>query len=478
MRIAQVIHAFLPESTGGSELYTYYLSRELAKRHSVSIFYRIADPHLEEYALRTDTYDGLPVVKVNNTFRECGSFQKMYRNDVVDRRFDDFLDQTRPDVVHFHHLTCLSTNLVRVAKARNIPVVFTLHDFWLICQRGQLVKTDLTLCREPGPLECLRCLAGQLSLRKGGYKAARIDVRAEPAGGKKPSKVQALAERLSLFRTKLFLMTRREALSQIHERRRHVTEICNLIDLFISPSRFVRDTFIEQGIPSTKILFSPNGHQGFDLSEPEKRRSAVVRFGYIGTLIPTKGIHILIEAFNRMESGKAELKIYGNFVPYGGFEDYPDLLHRLVRRERIRFMGGYQHARISDILAEIDVVIVPSIWYENAPLTIHEAFLAKTPVIASNIGGMAELIQDEVNGLLFRTGSAHDLCRQMDRIIRQPDLIGQLSANIGPVKTIEENALEIQQIYHDLIAQAGSPRNSAEPLRAHLTVQAHHVPVS
>lgn len=451
MRIAQVIHAFLPESTGGSEIFTYYLSRELAKRHSVSVFYRIADPHLEEYSLNTDTYNGLPVVKVNNTFRECDTFQKTYRNNIIDRRFDEFLNHTRPDIVHFHHLTCLSTNLVRIAKARRIPVVFTLHDFWLICQRGQLVKTDLTLCQEPGPLECLRCLAGQFSLKEGGRKAARIDIEAKPTGGKKPSTVKALAERLSLLRTKLLLITQREALGQIHERRRHVTEICNLVDLFISPSRFLRDKFIEQGIPSTKILFSQNGHQGFRLPGLEKPPSADVRFGYIGTIIPTKGIHVLIKAFNGIGTGRAELKIHGHVVPYGGFEDYPDLLRKLVCNERIRFMGGYQHARVADILVEIDVVIVPSIWYENAPLTIHEAFLAKIPVIASDIGGMAELIQDGVNGLLFRAGSADDLREKMERIIRRPDLIGQLRANIGPVKTIAENALEIEGIYQNMI---------------------------
>jgi glycosyltransferase involved in cell wall biosynthesis len=105
-------------------------------------------------------------------------------------------------------------------------------------------------------------------------------------------------------------------------------------------------------------------------------------------------------------------------------------------------------------MAEIDVLVVPSIWHENSPLTIHEAFLAKTPVIASNIGGMAELIQDEVNGLLFKVGDVADLREKITMIVQHPDLISKLSANIGPVKTIEENAVEIEQIYGDLIARS------------------------
>jgi glycosyltransferase involved in cell wall biosynthesis len=210
---------------------------------------------------------------------------------------------------------------------------------------------------------------------------------------------------------------------------------------------------MEYGIPPGKILFSKNGHQVSHFSAFEKRKSDRVRFGYVGTLIPTKGAHVLIEAFNGVRSGEAELKVYGRFLPYGGFEDYPDLLPRLVRNERIRFLGEYQHSQISDIMAEIDVLVVPSIWHENSPLTIHEAFLAKTPVIASNIGGMAELVQDGVNGLLFKVGDIADLRKKITMIVQHPDLISKLSANIGPVKTIEETAVEVEKIYQDLIAQ-------------------------
>lgn len=174
--------------------------------------------------------------------------------------------------------------------------------------------------------------------------------------------------------------------------------------------------------------------------------------------------------FNGVRSGEAELKIYGNFVPYGGFEDYPDLLQGLARNKQIRFMGGYRHGNIVDILAEIDVLVVPSIWYENSPLTIHEAFLAKTPVITSGIGGMAELVQDGVNGLLFRTGSVRDLRSKMETIIRQPDLIGRLSKDIGSVKTVEENAVEIEKIYHNVIAQSRSPLSPVDPVGVPFTV--------
>lgn len=451
MRIAQVIHGFPPQNAAGSELYAYYLSKELAKRHSVSVFYRVADRSLDEYAVSAETFEGLPVVTINNTFRDCDSFEKTYRNDVIDKEFGTFLDRARPDVVHVHHVTCLSTNLVRVAKERRVPVVFTLHDFWLICQRGQLVKRDLSLCQGPKPHECARCLAYQLSIRGGHQKVSRIYQRTKNILGKKLSGLKAFAKRLYLLRAKLFFMSQRNAVNQIHERTRHINEMCGLVDLFISPSQFLRAKFIEYGVPPEKILFMKHGHQTSHFAGFEKRRSDRLRFGYIGTLIPSKGVHVLVEAFNGVRSVEAELKIHGVFLPYEGFEDYPDFLPRLVRNERIRFMGGYEHSQIANIMAEIDVLVIPSIWHENSPLTIHEAFLARTPVIASNLGGMAELIHDGVNGLLFRVEDARDLREKIETVVQHPDLIPKLRANIGPVKTIEENAAEIEEVYRGLI---------------------------
>ena len=454
MRIAQVIHGFPPENAAGSELYAYYLSKELARRHSVFVFYRIADRSLDEYAVVADTFDGLPVSKLNNTFKECDSFSKTYRNDIIDRRFGEFLDLIGPDVVHFHHVTCLSTNLVRVAKERGVPVIFTLHDFWLICQRGQLVKRDLSLCQGPKPHECARCLAHQLSIRGGHQRVAQLYRRTKTMLGKELSRLKAFAKRLYLLRAKLFFMSQRDAVNQIQERTRHIKEICGLVDLFISPSQFLRAKFVEYGAPPGKILVSKYGHQTSYFSNFTKRRSGKLRFGYIGTLIPSKGVHVLVEAFNGVQNADAELEIHGSFLPYEGFEDYPDLLPRLVRNERIRFLGGYQHTQISNILAGIDVLVVPSIWHENSPLTLHEAFLARTPVIASDLGGMAELIQDGVNGLLFKAEDAADLREKIEMVVRRPDLIAKLSANIGPVKTIEENAIEVEGIYRDFVTRS------------------------
>ncbi|MDD4894453.1 MAG: glycosyltransferase, partial [Candidatus Omnitrophica bacterium] len=166
MKILQVVHSFPPFNMAGTEVYTYNLSRELAKRHKVFIFHRINNRRQKEYELTNTHHNGLSIYTINNTFRHCDSFEMTYRNKAIDDSFDRVLDQVKPDVVHIQHLLFLSTALIEEIKKRNIPVLFTLHDYWLICHRGQLIKNDLTICVRSSVSECKDCLQYLLSIRK------------------------------------------------------------------------------------------------------------------------------------------------------------------------------------------------------------------------------------------------------------------------------------------------------------------------
>src|SRR5436309_2722012 len=145
MKIVQVIHGFPPENMAGSEVYTFQLSRELLNHHEVCVFHRIADPSRPEYEIERGEYDGVPVCRINNTFRNLKSFVDTYRNELIGRKFGELLNEIKPDIVHFGHVTCLSTTCISDAKQRNIPIVYTLHDYWLLCPRGQFVKRDMTI---------------------------------------------------------------------------------------------------------------------------------------------------------------------------------------------------------------------------------------------------------------------------------------------------------------------------------------------
>ena len=168
MKIVQVIHGFPPYSMGGSEIYTYNLSRELSKQDEVFVFFRIANSDFPEYDLHFTVSNGLNLYSINNTQKFYNSFETTYKNDSISKIFANFLEEINPDIIHFQHLVWLSTTFIAEAKKRKIPVVFTLHDFWLFCHLGQLLKLDLSICQGPQDSECAGCLPPQLVI-KGTY---------------------------------------------------------------------------------------------------------------------------------------------------------------------------------------------------------------------------------------------------------------------------------------------------------------------
>jgi len=451
MKIVQVIHRFPPHSLAGSEIYTYTLSRELAKEHEVYVFHAINNPDSEEYEMRCGAYEGFQVCTINNTFKDCTSFQRTYKNDVIAKSFGCFLDEVQPDIVHFGHLLELSTTLIEEAKKRNIPVVFTLHDFWLFCQLGQLLKPDLSLCQGPTISECSKCLAPHLANSKGLRKLLHMVKRAVPKFQQK-TRLRKVLSVLYRHYAKVISLWNVNEHAHIQERAIHIKQICSLVDLFIAPSRFLLEKSVEFGIPKHKIIYCDNGFDMTLFYNFAKAPSPKVRFGYIGTLIPSKGIHVLLQAFNRIEKQNVELRIHGYFAPFQlGFEDYPDYLRSLCKKDTLQWCGKYENRDIERLLSHIDVLVVPSIWYENSPLTIHEAFIAGIPVITSNIGGMAELIRDGENGLLFEVGDSADLAKQMQTVIDNPELIERLKSNIQPVSPIETHTQEIAEVYARLV---------------------------
>lgn len=458
MRIAQVIHAFPPDNIGGSELYLLNLCRELITRHEVHVFYRIARPDLPEYLVVRDSYEGLPVSKLNRTFREVRSFEQTYRDGMIDREFGRFLDEIQPDIVHVHHLTCLSTTMLMEAKRRDIPVLYTHHDFWWMCHLGQLLRPGSERCEGPSRDGCLTCLLPQLLPYSATYGAmARGYHAAGPLLQRVLSPIKGLAKQ-AFRRLSSNDGSDGDAFSvEVEKRLHHFREMLGLVDLFISPSEWLRDRFVQWGIPPTRLIQLRNGYPIERFADYRRTPSSGLRFGYIGNLLLSKGVHVLVEAFNGVEANDVELKIYGDFVPYHFFPSYDEHVKGLITNSRIRLMGGYRHQEIARILEGIDVLVVPSIWCENSPLTIQEAFLAGIPVVTSDIGGMAELVQDGVNGLLFKVGDPQDLQRVLRRLIEHRGLVEHLREGIPVVTPMGRHAAELEALYES-VRCAKAPR--------------------
>ena len=182
-----------------------------------------------------------------------------------------------------------------------------------------------------------------------------------------------------------------------------------------------------------------------------KKPIGPLRLGYIGQIAPHKGVDVLLRAFKRYSKHhpRSVLKIYGDLsrVP-----NYVQRLKRLVEeRKTVEFCGSFANERVYEILRDIDVLVVPSLWYENCPNVILEAFASGTPVIASNLGGMTELVENGVNGFLFRRGDDKDLYRQLRKLNDEPELLESLSRGLRSVKTEDQEMEEIVELSKQLI---------------------------
>lgn len=434
-----VVHQFLPKHQSGAELYTYYLSKELIKRHDVYLLYADKDSKKEDYALRRGVFDGIPFLEVTNNNTE---FKNSYSNPHVDKVFEDLVKEFKPDVIHFQHLLNLSVNLVAIAKKKGIPSVMTLHEYWLMCPwLGQRLKKDLTLCHDIALTECAECMKDMYYIN---FNNGTLDKIFNLAGKKKGlRKISRLLSRI--------ILRVRDAGSyerSSRERVKHIKGVLSEVDLFVAPSPFLRKEFIKFGIPEEKIIFSDYGMNKGPYGDILRKESEAVCFSFIGSPLEHKGVHILVDAFNGIKDCTAELNIYGDMSLHSR---YSNKLLRMARHPNIHFKGRIANNQIADILAKSDVLVVPSIWFENSPLTIHEAFMAGIPVITSNIGGMADLVQHGVNGLLFEVGNANDLRDKINSIVNDRGLIEKLIKGIPHIKTIEEDAGEMEVLYKRLL---------------------------
>lgn len=451
MKILQVVHGFPPHNMGGAELYAYNLSHELAKRHKVSIFHRINDLHQKDYTVTRKNFEGLDIFTINNTFRLYSSFRDTYKNNTIAEKFTSVLETTKPDIVHIQHLLYLGAELIEEIKKRKIPIVFTLHDYWLFCPQGQLFKDNKENCDRQIFSECIDCIIHHLSIRRRIFDIYYFSQKILPVS------FFQLLKNIYLTYCK-FCSPKNEALNLLNERLIYIKDICSKVDLFIAPSKFLRSKFVEFGVPEDKIVFLSYGLNLDRFKDFQKIPSTKLRFAFIANLLPAKGAHILIECFNKIGDENVELKIYGRVASCKGkLGNYLNYLKKITKNKNIKFMGGFDNREVAKIFREIDVLIVPSIWQEVSPIVIMEAFATKTVVIASDIGGIPESIKDGINGFLFKPGNINDLHKKIDLIIKNPSIIEKIKQNIKFPKNIEENTKEIESLYKNLLINTGGP---------------------
>ena len=424
MHILKIIHGYPPNYNAGSEVYSQSICSELSKHHKVSVLTREENPYLHCFSIRKQIVNNnLTLYFVNNPQGKDG-----YRHKPIDDNFAELIKQIKPDIAHIGHLNHLSTGLIDELNKLKITIVFTLHDFWLMCPRGQF------LTRSIGNTNNF-----QLCVKQDNKKCA-IDCYKVYFSGREENE-KAEIENWS---------------SWTHKRMVETKAIINKVDLFIAPSHYLRNRFINDfGVPENKIIYLDYGFPTEYLTQTEKSKEKTkYTFGYIGTHIPAKGLNILIEAFKQIEE-HATLKIFGR-----ANEHSTNALKTLAEtsKNEIEFSGEYINHNLANVVfSNVDCIVVPSIWGENSPLVIHEAQSCKVPVITANFGGMKEYVEHNVNGLLFEHRNTNSLAEQMKFAVSNPGKMktlgerGYLYSADGSVPNIQDHCKELEKIYSKFI---------------------------
>lgn len=450
MKIVLTVHQFLPEYSAGTEILTYETAREFQRRgHDVSVFTGFPSRVPLKDDERFDCYvvDNIRVERFKHDYVPMGDQSNVqeqeYNNQLLASYFRGYLKREKPDIVHFFHLARLSASAIDVCEELGIPTVLTPTDFWFICPTAQLRLPDNRPCSGPDrySMNCLRHIAS-VSQSPEIQKWFR----------KLPNWLLVILLRLIKHGVN-FDERYTPWIRAFVKRAEFLKERMNRIDRVALPTQLMGLLLTRNGLDARRTFPLPFGlNLSYSSNAKRPEPSDVLHLGYIGTLAEYKGVHVLLEAVKRLSGRPIELKIYGKLDDYPA---YVESLRKISHGDpRVEFCGTFPNSQIGSIFANLDALVVPSLWYENSPLVIYSAQTARCPVIASNMAGMSEVIEDGKNGLLFEAGNVLELAAAIKKLLEDRGLLRSLSENARAPLSIQEYVIRLLEIYENLTQEA------------------------
>jgi glycosyltransferase involved in cell wall biosynthesis len=456
LRLLYVVHQFLPQHVTGTEQYVRSMARGMqALGHEVTVLsyepvLPLVDPE-RTYIEEDEIVDGIPVRRVGLHLDILPNVALAdYHNPMGSRFLCRLLDERTFDLAHVFHLRFLGVGVLDELRRAGLPVVVNLMDFWYICANFTLMRPDGALCDGPPQqgVGCIRCvepwLADEIADRGIEAQVASLD----------PDLPRPLDHRTGSARRARAYVGRKD----------HLLAALAKADAVVAPSRFLRSKYEENGFPTGVIRHLPYGVDPDRLGgrrkewpeewPAEPRRP--VQIGYVGSIAPHKGLHILISAARSLARDDWHLHVHG---PPDTHPDYTRWLRELAGDDlRITFHGAFAAADLGDVLASLDVVVVPSLWYENTPFAILEARVMGLPVVASDLGGIGESIADGQDGLLFPAGDAGALAAVLGGILDDPARLPTLGRPGGSGRTLSDNVADFIALYDKLLSERARAR--------------------
>jgi glycosyltransferase involved in cell wall biosynthesis len=437
VRVTLVVHQFPPRYFTGTESYALAIGRELqARGHDVDVF--ALDPAFGEatgpWGESREVVDGLPVRRIWFWMMLGRDWTRMeYRHPLMAAAFGEHLRQRGTDVVHVFHLRHLGADLIDEVRLQGRGLVVSLMDFWFLCPRVILMRADGSPCSGPpdGGRGCLPCHAPELAASASQHAASVEALAAAGAlrGASQPSweivpRLVSLLDRAAYLRARLLMA-----------------------DAIVAPTEFLRAMFVQNGVPAGRIHCHDYGIDTTGIAAGAAAARSAARpltFGFFGTFVEHKGPHLLVAAMAKVR-GDCRVVLRGRAT------DFPEyaapLLAAAARDPRIQVLPPFDRAGMPAAFGAIDVLVVPSTWHENAPFVVLEARAAGLPVIASDFGGLAEVVRDGIDGDRFRPGDVDQLAQCLRRLLEEPQRVRRYRAAVTPPKSIAAATTEFETHY-------------------------------
>lgn len=444
MKIAIFVHCFFPEHFYGTETYTLNIAKNLLNLgHTVTVvsgtFY--GEPARRE-AVSSYVYNGVDVLVIDKNLFPNRRVRDTYSQPEIIPVLRSVLTRLRPDVIHVTHLINHTAMLLDLAREMEIPTVATLTDFFGFCFTNKLEDARGLLCRGPSR-DRSNCVACYLKVAGTTHMSHPLLVwlrRQLPLS--LSSRLLVLAARLHLLPAKGLA----NIVKDLQDRPNHLGERYNrTYGTVIAPTAFLAKAYLASGlqVPIRTHWF------GVDIQrtlKPVRDHGAPLRMGYIGQLAEHKGVDLLLKAFRRIQPCRAEVIIYGPL------DQDPVYAQRLqdIAGPNVQFRATFPPEEMESVMGELDVLVIPSRWYENSPLVLLYALATHTPVIVSRVDGLTEFLEEGVNGFAFERSNCADLVQVLQRFISNPGMSAALSKSTHYRRTTADMVADLEKVYQEV----------------------------
>jgi GT2 family glycosyltransferase/glycosyltransferase involved in cell wall biosynthesis len=377
--VVHLLHGWPPFAVAGTELYAHWLVQRQLQHREVSVYARLEDPARAQNEAVEFHDRGARVRLLTNNFLQRSPVARNIHSISYARDFARFLREEKPDLVHIHHLAGLTFSPAGVAHRLGLPIVYQVQDWFALCSRVNLLDARKQRCSGPALIKCARC---------------------NPLTGIRPARLWNIG-----------LHVVRQAAAK---------RALSMADAYVMGSQFICDDYRRAGLfaRGKPVHVLPYGIDVPPMSAQRPPAAQPVRFGFIGSDLPHKGLQIARAAFEGIDPALATLSIWG------------------------RAGQRFDEADKASVFAAMDVLIMPSVGLESFGLAAREAMACGVPVIATRDGALSEMAAE-----FFPSGDAQALRAIVLRLAQDPSRVDELARRIVMPKSADAHAEEIEEVY-------------------------------